>query len=522
MRLFCLREEVIAAMTNEEIEYIRPQPKQEEFLSSKADIAVYGGAAGGGKTWSLLFDGWRLELMDGNAAGVLFKKEANQIKGPGNIWEAAEDMYGTEVKYNQSNPPRITFESGAAITFSHMSTEDRVNAIQGGELAWVAFEELVQEKGFSERQFRYALGRMRTKARWMDGPHKGQRVRPRCKATCNPIGTPHWFRDNWLLPGGYIYPHGHKLAGYAVPEMSGVIQFFLTDDAGRNHFARTKEELWAKFPHKRYSQVHVGQEMPLQTFTFISASLADNQFLDASYEANLQNQTPTERKALLEGNWFVTTKMGDMFPRDKVTLVDEVPIGNGIKLVEIVRGNDLAATEKDPNDIHHDPDFTAGVTIGKLSDGRIIFLDCQYGTYNPSTVIEKLIQWGLADIDYCRTLESKQLGAMPMYRFMIPQDPAAAGKLAAEVHLTALNNKGVPAFAKPVGRTNKRTNALPLSAKWHTPGQVICLRREWTEDFLMYMNFFDGHNELYHDDIPDGASLAYNTIVDTTYGWEGY
>lgn len=44
MRLFCLREEVIAAMTNEEIEYIRPQPKQEEFLSSKADIAVYGGA----------------------------------------------------------------------------------------------------------------------------------------------------------------------------------------------------------------------------------------------------------------------------------------------------------------------------------------------------------------------------------------------------------------------------------------------------------------------------------------------
>lgn len=27
---------------------IRPQPKQEEFLSSPADIVIYGGAAGGG------------------------------------------------------------------------------------------------------------------------------------------------------------------------------------------------------------------------------------------------------------------------------------------------------------------------------------------------------------------------------------------------------------------------------------------------------------------------------------------
>lgn len=27
---------------------IRPQPKQEEFLSSPADLVIYGGAAGGG------------------------------------------------------------------------------------------------------------------------------------------------------------------------------------------------------------------------------------------------------------------------------------------------------------------------------------------------------------------------------------------------------------------------------------------------------------------------------------------
>lgn len=31
-----------------EIMEIRPQPRQETFLSTPADIAIYGGAAGGG------------------------------------------------------------------------------------------------------------------------------------------------------------------------------------------------------------------------------------------------------------------------------------------------------------------------------------------------------------------------------------------------------------------------------------------------------------------------------------------
>ena len=44
---------------------ISPQPgPQESFLSSSADIVIYGGAAGGGKTYGLLLEGLRL-LHDG-------------------------------------------------------------------------------------------------------------------------------------------------------------------------------------------------------------------------------------------------------------------------------------------------------------------------------------------------------------------------------------------------------------------------------------------------------------------------
>jgi hypothetical protein len=35
---------------------LRPQPKQEAFLSSPADVCIYGGSAGGGKTWALIYD----------------------------------------------------------------------------------------------------------------------------------------------------------------------------------------------------------------------------------------------------------------------------------------------------------------------------------------------------------------------------------------------------------------------------------------------------------------------------------
>lgn len=39
---------------------IRPQPgPQELFLSTPADIAIYGGAAGGGKSYALLLEGAR-------------------------------------------------------------------------------------------------------------------------------------------------------------------------------------------------------------------------------------------------------------------------------------------------------------------------------------------------------------------------------------------------------------------------------------------------------------------------------
>ena len=58
---------------------IRPQPgPQEAFLTSPADVVIYGGAAGGGKTYGMLLDALHYTHVQGFGA-VFFRKNHNQI-----------------------------------------------------------------------------------------------------------------------------------------------------------------------------------------------------------------------------------------------------------------------------------------------------------------------------------------------------------------------------------------------------------------------------------------------------------
>jgi hypothetical protein len=72
---------------------IKPQAgAQEKFLASPADIVVYGGAAGGGKTYSLLLECLRHADTPGFNA-VVFRRQANQITNAGGLWDTAINIY---------------------------------------------------------------------------------------------------------------------------------------------------------------------------------------------------------------------------------------------------------------------------------------------------------------------------------------------------------------------------------------------------------------------------------------------
>mgnify|MGYP006317372851 FL=1 len=58
----------------------RPQEgPQSAFLESEADIVIYGGQAGGGKTYGLLLEPLRNALINSDFGAVIFRHESTQI-----------------------------------------------------------------------------------------------------------------------------------------------------------------------------------------------------------------------------------------------------------------------------------------------------------------------------------------------------------------------------------------------------------------------------------------------------------
>ena len=58
---------------------LKPQPgPQEAFLACSADVCIYGGAAGGGKTYGLLMTRLRYKNVKRFGA-VMFRRNFNQI-----------------------------------------------------------------------------------------------------------------------------------------------------------------------------------------------------------------------------------------------------------------------------------------------------------------------------------------------------------------------------------------------------------------------------------------------------------
>jgi len=162
---------------------LRPQAgPQEVFLSSPADIAIYGGANGGGKTWALLMEAIR-HVANPRYGAVLFRRETPQITNEGGMWDESFTLYfhiggkPTQQPYHQWN-----FPSGAAVTMTHLQHEKTVCGWDGSQLAMAGFDQLEQS---TRKQFLYMPGRMRSTSG----------VRPYTGATCNP--DPDCFLVDW-------------------------------------------------------------------------------------------------------------------------------------------------------------------------------------------------------------------------------------------------------------------------------------------------------------------------------------
>lgn len=118
-----------------------PQPgPQEAFCSSSADVVIFGGAAGGGKTVGLLIEPLRHMSVEGFRA-VFFRRTYPRIMAAGAMWDESENLY-TGLATPVKGDAYWRFPSGARFEFSHMQREADRFEWKGAQIPYVGIDQL--------------------------------------------------------------------------------------------------------------------------------------------------------------------------------------------------------------------------------------------------------------------------------------------------------------------------------------------------------------------------------------------
>lgn len=231
-----------------------PQKRQEIFLSRFEDEALYGGAAGGGKSEALVVEALR-QVHIPHYRALILRKTYPELS---ELIDKSQRYYRGAFPAAQWSEARHEwrFPSGAKISFGAMQhTNDRFK-YQGRAYDYIAFDELTH---FTQDEYLYLLSRNRA-----SGP--GTRVYLR--ASANPGGIGHgWVKARFLTPA---------------PPMQTIWEdvSMLTPDGAVLNAKRSR--------------------------IFVPSTVFDNQILlknDPAYAARLAALPDADKRALLYGDW---------------------------------------------------------------------------------------------------------------------------------------------------------------------------------------------------------------------------
>ena len=250
----------------------KPNPgPQTEFLSASEREVLYGGSAGGGKSYAMLADPLH-GLNDPNFSGLLVRHTTEELR---ELIQKSQELYPRAIpgiKWSERKS-QWTSPRGGRLWMSYLDKDMDVTRYQGQAFNWIGFDELTQWPS------PFAWDYMRSRLRSASSKELGLYMR----ATTNPGGSGHsWVKKMFIDPAPYNKP------------------FWATN-------IETGEEI-------KYPAGHSKAGQSLFKRRFIPASLFDNPYLAESgdYEAMLLSLPEHLRKQLLEGNWDVNE--GAAFP----------------------------------------------------------------------------------------------------------------------------------------------------------------------------------------------------------------
>lgn len=429
-----------------------PNPgRQELFHSSSVFELLYGGAAGGGKSESLLVEALRYVHVP-TYTGILFRRTFPELRQPRGLIERSRAIYPLLGGRYVEQTHQWRFPSGALITFDHLEHEDDRLRYQSAELAYIGFDELTS---FLETQYKYLFSRARTTA--VD-PKTGTVLPVRVRSATNPGNIGHqWVKERFIQQG--------PLA----------VKWYQYDDDG--------------------NQVEVPPDTPLSlSRQFIPAKLSDNPVLtlrDPMYATRLRMLSLIERAQLIEGNWDILAA-GNVFRKEWFQTISPAFVPPALKWR---RYWDLAASQKKR------ADNTSSAATAFDQDGNFYIRDMITFKKEWPDAYRIILNTAEQEANYVKDIgiEKAQHGI------------AATQSLIRDPRVITLGAKHHVKFKGIDVKGDKLERAGPWLVRAEQ-GHTFLVEGSWIPAFLEEGVVFDGSGRT-HDDRIDGVSGSHGMHV---------
>ncbi len=214
--------------------------RQAEFMRSEAMETLFGGAAGGGKSYAQLIDALVFAGRYPGSRQLVLRRTLRELER--SLIAVSEQVYPQAVGKLVRSENQWRMGNGSVIEFGHCQYESDVTRYQSAEYDVIRFDELTH---FTEHQYTYLISRVR-----------GANGFPKqVKSTTNPGGLGHdWVKKRFI----------DAMSPDTVSEFEGGSRLFLPAKVTDNVFLMRR---------------------------------------DPGYRRRLKNLGEKERRALLEGDW---------------------------------------------------------------------------------------------------------------------------------------------------------------------------------------------------------------------------
>lgn len=130
--------------------------KQQSFIQSSADETLFGGAAGGGKSYGQIVDSLLFALRHPKSKQLILRRTFPELKR--SLILTSQELFPKDIAQYKETTKKWQFINGSTIEFGYCESESDVTQYQSAEYDCIRFDELTH---FTEYQYIYMLSRLR-------------------------------------------------------------------------------------------------------------------------------------------------------------------------------------------------------------------------------------------------------------------------------------------------------------------------------------------------------------------------